>query len=53
MSGQKLKKRAVTTEPEDWRVKWKQIAEKYGLDRLKSQLVKVQTADIINYPRRH
>ena len=48
MSGKRHKKRAASSEPEDWRGKWKQIAEKYGLDRLKSQLVKV-----INYQRRH
>ena len=43
MAGQKHKKRPANTEPEDWRLRWKQIAEKYGLDRLKSGLVKVET----------
>ena len=41
MSGKREKKRTVSTESEDWRSRWKLIAEKYGLDRLKSQLVKV------------
>ena len=43
MGSQKHKKRSVSIESDDvaWRVKWRQIAEKYGLDRLKTQLVKV------------
>ena len=53
MASQKQKTRTVSVESEDiaWRVKWRQIAEKYGLDRIKSQLVKV-LREIINYQRR-
>ena len=47
MASEKQKARTVTTESDDmaWRVKWRQIAEKYGLDRIKSQLVKVVKKD--------
>ena len=43
MASEKQKARTVSAESDDvaWRVKWRQIAEKYGLDRIKSQLVKV------------
>ena len=43
MGSERHKKRSVSIESEDvaWRMKVKQIAEKYGLDRIKSQLVKV------------
>ena len=52
MASEKQKARTVSVESDDiaWRVKWRQIAEKYGLDRIKSQLVKVR--EIINYQTR-
>ena len=47
------KARSVSVSSEDvaWRVKWRQIAEKYGLDRIRSQLVKV--VETIHYQTRH
>ena len=47
LGGRKLKK---TTFPftsgyeqqDDWKLKWRQLVEKYGLDRIKTHLVKVR-----------